>query len=105
MSLKNYSKYEPHESHRLTICEKHIFLCSDQTKPKCCTHEEGMESWNYLKRRVLELGLSETVRRTKANCLQVCKNGPMMVIYPEGVWHENCTPEKIENILNELVSG
>ena len=79
--------------------QKHIFLCSDQTKPKCCNHDEGLKSWEYLKRRIAELGLGDQVRRTKANCLQVCKNGPIMVVYPEGVWHDACTPEKIEQIL------
>lgn len=78
---------------------KHIFLCCDQTKPKCCSHEVGLESWEYLKRRIVELDLQAEVRRSKANCLQVCKNGPIMVIYPEGAWHEACTPEKIEEIL------
>lgn len=82
--------------------KKHIFLCSDQTKAKCCNKEEGLQSWEYLKRRIVELGLGPEVRRTKANCLQVCKNGPVMVIYPEGEWHGQCTPEKIESILQEL---
>lgn len=87
-----------------SMLQKHIFLCCDQSKPKCCTREAGLESWVYLKRRIIELGLSEKVRRTKANCLQVCKNGPVMVIYPEGVWYENCSPEKIEAILTGISS-
>ena len=84
------------------MVQKHIFLCSDQSKPKCCTHEEGLKSWEYLKRRVLELGLANQLRRTKANCLQICKKGPVMVIYPDGIWHDQCTPEKIESILQAL---
>lgn len=85
--------------------KKHIFLCSDQTNPKCCSYEDGLHAWEHLKKRILELGLSDQVRRTKANCLQVCKNGPVMVIYPEGVWHEGCTPEKIDVILKGFSSN
>ena len=54
---------------------RHIFLCCDQTKPKCCTKEAGLESWDYLKRRLAELGLLDRVYRTKANCLRVCEGG------------------------------
>ncbi len=51
---------------------RHIFLCCDQTKPKCCTTEAGLESWEYLKRRISELDLAD-VYRTKANCLRICE--------------------------------
>ncbi|MBH2006858.1 MAG: (2Fe-2S) ferredoxin domain-containing protein [Myxococcaceae bacterium] len=84
--------------------KKHLFLCSDQRNPKCCSHEEGMRSWNYLKKRITELGLKTKVRRSKTHCLQVCEKGPVMVIYPEETWHLGCTPEKIEQILQELQS-
>lgn len=54
--------------------KRHIFLCADQTKPKCCSTVQGLESWDFLKARLKELklvGPNALVGRTKANCLQV----------------------------------
>lgn len=80
----------------------HLFICTNQRPeghPRGSCQRSGSEGLrDYLKARAKELGLKD-VRVNSAGCLDRCELGPVMVIYPEGIWYGVKTTEDMDEIL------
>ena len=96
----------------MTRVSHHLLLCATPAKALCCPDGSvGAASWAALKQQVRELGLEDPARpagvvlRTKADCLRLCREGPVLLVWPEGIVYGGVTAERIGRILREHVIG
>ncbi|HMS44293.1 MAG TPA: (2Fe-2S) ferredoxin domain-containing protein [Alphaproteobacteria bacterium] len=85
---------------------QHLFFCTNERPADhvrgSCKVRGSEKLRNYMKARAKELGLDDT-RINTAGCLDRCENGPVVVVYPEGVWYQCTTAEEAEQILQQHV--
>jgi len=94
----------------MSYYDKHVFFCCNQRTngEQCCNDSGAQKLRDYAKDRVKQLKLSGAgkVRINQAGCLDRCKEGPVMVIYPEETWYTYVDQEDVDEIIqSHLVDG
>lgn len=87
--------------------QNHIFVCTNQKAEgkTCCGEARGMELVEKFRDAIKEAGLVGKVRAQRAGCLDACKHGPAVVVYPEGTYYGQVGPEDVKRIIEEHVKG
>lgn len=90
--------------------QAHVFVCTNEREPGhprgCCRQKGGDDLRDYMKKKATGLGLGKQVRINNAGCLDRCELGPVMVIYPEGIWYSVTSRADVDEVLQtHLVEG
>ena len=88
--------------------KKHLLLCATPTKQKCSVGNEGQKTWESLKKILKDLENkklfpNQEIMRSKVDCLQICKEGPILLIWPDGIWYKKVTSERIIEIIDSHI--
>ena len=88
--------------------QKHLLLCATPTKQKCFKGDEGIKTWDCLKKTLKDYesyphSKKIQIFRSKVDCLRICKNGPILLIWPDGVWYEKVSPKKVSEIFTSHI--
>ena len=86
------------------IYKKHIFICTNQrpagTKV-CCGEEHGSALVSEFKKLIKSRGLDVEMRAQRTGCFDLCERGPVIAIYPEGVFYGQVKLSDVEEIVTE----
>jgi (2Fe-2S) ferredoxin len=87
--------------------DHHIFVCASfrgtEAKGKCIK-KDSLQLIPYLQEELADRGINAMVSST--GCLNLCEEGPVMVIYPQGTWYRGVDSEEaLDEILDALENG
>tara|TARA_Y100001968_G_scaffold129344_1_gene118050 strand:+ start:295 stop:639 length:345 start_codon:yes stop_codon:yes gene_type:complete len=94
------------------LVSHHLLLCATPSKGSCCQPEQGKKSWQKLKKLIKDLNLESNKRpegvvlRSKVDCLRICKGGPILLVWPDGIWYGSVSPKRMELIIyKHIIEG
>lgn len=94
----------------MSFFDKHVFFCTNQREDggDCCNHYGAKKARDYMKNKVKELGLDlglanqqNRIRINTAGCMDRCDEGPVIVVYPEGIWYTFKNDQDLDEIVIE----
>ena len=85
--------------------KKHLFICVNErpeNHPKgCCFSKNGMQVFRRFRAELTDRGIRDIYCTSKAGCLSQCEKGPMVVVYPEGIWYAQVTEDDVPEIIDQ----
>jgi (2Fe-2S) ferredoxin len=90
----------------MSFYDKHVFFCTNQRDDgeDCCGNHGAQKARDYVKSKVKELGISSrqnSIRINSAGCMNRCDEGPVVVVYPEGIWYTFKDERDLDEIIEE----
>jgi len=87
--------------------EKHIFVCINERAPgaprQCCGESTGMAIANRFKELIKEHKLRLKVRAQRSSCFDICEQGPVAVVYPEGIFYKGISESDVDEIFEQHI--
>lgn len=88
----------------MSYFDKHVFFCTNQRADgsACCNNHNAQKARDYVKNKVKELGIPNqlgNIRINSAGCMSRCDEGPVIVVYPEGIWYTYIDESDLDEII------
>ena len=85
----------------------HVFVCCNAREPGhkrgSCDPDAGQDLRGSFKKELKRAGLARSTRANFSGCLDQCEHGPVVVIYPQGIWYGRVTEADVPRIVSETI--
>ncbi len=85
--------------------KKYLFVCENTREKGSCCMPQGERLRESLKNRVKESGLSSSVRVSRSGCLDLCEQGPNVLLMPDNRWFSGVSEGDLDKIMRETEGG